>query len=51
LRHRSRHFPSGEKEFRIATIIVRQATDNFLDDSERAIVDGINNNLISFTAE
>ncbi|EFX74597.1 hypothetical protein DAPPUDRAFT_226650 [Daphnia pulex] len=30
-------------ESRIATIIVRGATDNFLDDIERAIDDGINN--------
>ncbi|KZR96866.1 T-complex protein 1 subunit theta, partial [Daphnia magna] len=36
-------FRQDEKESRIATIIVRGATDNFLDDIERAIDDGINN--------
>ncbi|KAK4037386.1 hypothetical protein OUZ56_029423 [Daphnia magna] len=36
-------FRQDEKESRIATIIVRGTTDNFLDDIERAIDDGINN--------
>ena len=36
-------FRQDEKESKIATIIVRGATDNYLDDIERAIDDGINN--------
>lgn len=36
-------FRQDERESRIATIIVRGATDNFLDDIERAIDDGVNN--------
>jgi len=36
-------FRQDEKQSRIATIIVRGATDNFLDDIERAIDDGVNN--------
>lgn len=36
-------FSQEDKESRIATIIVRGATDNFLDDIERAIDDGVNN--------
>ena len=36
-------FRQDGKESRIATIIVRGATDNYLDDIERAIDDGINN--------
>lgn len=31
------------KDSRIATIVIRGATDNFLDDIERAIDDGVNN--------
>ena len=30
------------KESRIATIVVRGATDNYMDDVERAIDDGVN---------
>ena len=36
-------FRQDEKESRISTLIVRGATDNFLDDIERAIDDGVNN--------
>ena len=36
-------FRQDEKESRIATLIIRGATDNFLDDIERAIDDGVNN--------
>lgn len=36
-------FKQDEKESRIATIIIRGATDNFMDDIERAIDDGVNN--------
>lgn len=36
-------FRQDGKESRIATVIVRGATDNFLDDIERAIDDGVNN--------
>lgn len=35
-------FRIGEKESRISTIVLRGATDNFLDDIERAINDGVN---------
>jgi len=35
-------FRIGEKESRISTIVLRGATDNFLDDIERAVNDGVN---------
>jgi len=35
-------FRIGDKESRIATIVLRGATDNFLDDIERAVNDGVN---------
>jgi len=35
-------FRVGGKESRISTIVIRGATDNFLDDIERAINDGVN---------
>ena len=36
-------FRQDESDSRISTIIIRGATDNFLDDVERAIDDGVNN--------
>ena len=36
-------FKQDEKESKITTVIVRGATDNFMDDIERAIDDGVNN--------
>ncbi|XP_013118037.1 T-complex protein 1 subunit theta [Stomoxys calcitrans] len=36
-------FRNDGKDSRIATIVIRGATDNFLDDIERAIDDGVNN--------
>ncbi|XP_037821666.1 T-complex protein 1 subunit theta [Lucilia sericata] len=36
-------FRNEGKDSRIATIVVRGATDNFMDDIERAIDDGVNN--------
>lgn len=35
-------FKIGEKESRISTIVLRGATDNYLDDIERSINDGVN---------
>jgi T-complex protein 1 subunit theta len=35
-------FRIGDKESRIASIVLRGATDNFLDDIERAVNDGVN---------
>jgi len=35
-------FKVGEKESRVATIVIRGATDNYMDDIERAIDDGVN---------
>lgn len=35
-------FRLGGKESRIATILIRGATDNYMDDIERAIDDGVN---------
>jgi T-complex protein 1 subunit theta len=35
-------FKMGNKESKLSTIVVRGATDNFLDDIERAINDGVN---------
>lgn len=36
-------FKQDERESKITTVIVRGATDNFMDDIERAIDDGVNN--------
>jgi len=35
-------FKVGDKESRVSTIVIRGATDNFMDDIERAIDDGVN---------
>ena len=35
-------FRIGNKESSISTIVLRGATDNFLDDVERAVNDGVN---------
>merc|ERR1711962_671012 len=35
-------FKVGNKESRVSTIVIRGATDNYMDDIERAIDDGVN---------
>jgi len=35
-------FRVGEKESRVSTIVIRGATDNYMDDIERAVDDGVN---------
>jgi len=35
-------FRVGDKESSISTIVLRGATDNYLDDLERAVNDGVN---------
>ena len=35
-------FKVGDKESRVSTIVVRGSTDNYMDDIERAIDDGVN---------
>jgi T-complex protein 1 subunit theta len=35
-------FRIGEADSKISTIVVRGATDNYMDDIERAIDDGVN---------
>ena len=35
-------FKVGDKESRVSTIVIRGAIDNFMDDIERAIDDGVN---------
>lgn len=35
-------FKVGEKESRVSTIVIRGSTDNFMDDIERAVDDGVN---------
>jgi T-complex protein 1 subunit theta len=35
-------FKVGDKESRVSTIVIRGATDNYMDDIERAIDDGVN---------
>ena len=32
----------GNKESRVSTIVIRGATDNYMDDIERAVDDGVN---------
>jgi T-complex protein 1 subunit theta len=35
-------FKVGNKESRVSTIVIRGATDNYMDDIERAVDDGVN---------
>ena len=35
-------FRVGDKESRVSTIVIRGATDNYMDDIERAVDDGVN---------
>merc|ERR1711936_37699 len=35
-------FKVGDKESRVSTIVIRGATDNYMDDIERAVDDGVN---------
>ena len=35
-------FRVGTKESRVVTVVVRGSTDNYMDDIERAIDDGVN---------
>merc|ERR1711874_402632 len=35
-------FKVGDKESRVSTIVIRGSTDNFMDDIERAVDDGVN---------
>merc|ERR1712000_200655 len=35
-------FKVGDKESRVSTIVIRGSTDNYMDDIERAIDDGVN---------
>ena len=43
-------FKVGDKESRVSTIVIRGATDNYMDDIERAVDDGVNvfKGMISF---
>ena len=35
-------FRVGDKESRVSTIVIRGATDNYMDDIKRAVDDGVN---------
>merc|ERR1712112_338897 len=35
-------FKVGDKESRVSTVVIRGATDNYMDDIERAVDDGVN---------